>query len=63
MQKCVFLHAMFKNVDVNIGNWEDGPEGKRARTLEYIVPLSNPLGPKQTRTFIVETIHHHDLRK
>ena len=54
---------MFKNVDVNIGNWEDGPEGKRARTLEYIVPLSNPLGPKQTRTFIVETIHHHDLRK
>eukprot|EP00835_Amoeboradix_gromovi_P006451 NODE_762_length_4433_cov_0.172127.p1 type:complete len:384 gc:universal NODE_762_length_4433_cov_0.172127:969-2120(+) len=34
---------------------------KPSRKVEYIMPLTNPLGPKQVKTFVEETIEEKDL--
>lgn len=59
-----FLAEEEKVLDIQIpdkGEWTDGPGGKKIRSFSYIKPLGGPIGPKQTKCNITETIEFCDL--
>lgn len=43
------------------GEWKDGDAGKKVRSFSYIKPLGGPIGPKQTKCNITETVEYCDL--
>jgi hypothetical protein len=54
-EKCSDLQQLDENTTL-------GPESK-SRTFNYIKPLNAPVGPKQTRCNITETLEQYDLEK
>lgn len=58
-----FLAEEEKVLDIQIpekGEWRDA-DGKKVRSFSYIKPLGGPIGPKQTKCNITETIEWCDL--
>lgn len=58
-----FLAEDEKVLDIVIpdrGEWKD-VDGKKVRSFSYIKPLGGPIGPKQTKCLITETIDVCDL--
>ena len=47
--------------DITLGDWKNGSAVKRGRQVNYIKPLNNSMGPKQTKCNITEQIHVQDF--
>lgn len=59
-----FLAEEEKVLEIQIpdkGEWTEGEGGKKVRSFSYIKPLGGPIGPKQTKCLITETIEFCDL--
>ncbi|CCG82728.1 Predicted protein [Taphrina deformans PYCC 5710] len=57
-----FLVSNQKLLDVVVGQFSDRA-GKSVRALSYVKPLSGPIGPKQTRCLLEDTIEIKDFEK
>eukprot|EP00834_Sanchytrium_tribonematis_P000182 NODE_4_length_77007_cov_1.156642.p22 type:complete len:363 gc:universal NODE_4_length_77007_cov_1.156642:5607-4519(-) len=58
------FHTQTKGItEWNTGKWKPANETeKQSRHVEYIMPLTNPLGPKQVKTYVDEVVDEKDLR-